>query len=130
MQRLVIAVHAQAGHHAPLGRELDGVLQVEGRVALALEGIGIGRGHGLRAAVDGVVDIDGIGIGRRGVGAQHHRIHVEAKALQTQQQLVFDGARFHRALQLGLHGDIVGLVVAETPLARQVAIGQQRMGFG
>src|SRR5258707_11026396 len=27
-------------HHAPLGRELDGVLQVEGRVALPLEGVG------------------------------------------------------------------------------------------
>src|SRR5258705_8066241 len=33
-------------HHAPLGRELDGVLQVEGRVALPLEGVGVGRGHG------------------------------------------------------------------------------------
>src|SRR5260221_12507478 len=56
VQRLVVTVHAQAGHHAPLGRELDGVLQVEGRVALPLEGVGVGRGHGARAAVDGVVD--------------------------------------------------------------------------
>lgn len=35
---------------------------------LVFEGIGIGCGYGLCVVVDGVVDIDGIGIGCCGVG--------------------------------------------------------------